>query len=74
MLRLIVQRVSVDSRPDAEIVEETAMKVGARHGRPIVLKIECGQMANAGFTFYVSENGVWLTAHVPSAFVVFPDA
>lgn len=54
--------------------DETAMKVGSRHGKPVVLRIESGKMAESGFLFYVSENGVWLTAHVPSSFIVYPDA
>ena len=53
---------------------ETAKKVGARHGKPVVLEIASKQMAESDFIFYVSENGVWLTAHVPSTFIVFPDA
>ncbi len=64
------QRDHVHLSPD----EETATQVGARHGKPVVLRIESGQMAGSGFMFYVSENGVWLTAHVPPTFIVFPDA
>lgn len=44
---------------------ETAEKVGKRHGKPAVLKIETGKMAEDGFKFYLSENGVWLTKAVP---------
>ena len=54
--------------------ERTAAKVGARHGRVVVLEIASGRMAGSGFIFYVSENAVWLTPHVPSRFIVFPDA
>jgi putative RNA 2'-phosphotransferase len=43
----------------------TARKVGARHGRPIVLCIAARQMYADGHTFFVSQNGVWLTDHVP---------
>lgn len=53
---------------------ETAQKVGARHGKPVVLRIASRQMAESDFIFYVSENGVWLTGYVPSTFIVFPDA
>ncbi|MBL8814416.1 MAG: RNA 2'-phosphotransferase [Planctomyces sp.] len=53
--------------------DETAKRVGARHGRPIVLQISGKKMAEAGFSFFVSENGVWLTAHVPSQFIEFPE-
>ena len=54
--------------------EATAKKVGARHGKPVVLRILSGKMADSGFQFSVSENGVWLTAHVPPTFIMFPDA
>lgn len=48
---------------------ETAVKVGRRHGQPIVLIIQTGQMHRAGHLFYRSENGVWLTAAVPPQFI-----
>ena len=44
---------------------ETARRVGARHGRPVVLAIDAAAMVNDGFTFYRSANGVWLVDHVP---------
>ncbi|MES2486775.1 MAG: hypothetical protein V4581_12620 [Bacteroidota bacterium] len=28
-----------------------------------------GQMHNDGFEFYLSDNGVWLTDHVPAKYV-----
>lgn len=48
---------------------ETAIKVGARHGKPVVLVVEAGKMFKEGFVFYISENGVWLTDHVPPIFI-----
>lgn len=39
----------------------TAVKVGQRHGRPVVLRVAAGRMAAAGRIFYLSANGVWLT-------------
>jgi putative RNA 2'-phosphotransferase len=50
---------------------ETATKVGQRHGKPVILLIEAKQMFAAGHKFYVSENGVWLTAAVPTDFIQF---
>lgn len=44
---------------------ETAHKVGSRHGKPTILKIDARAMHQKGFVFYVSENNVWLTDHVP---------
>lgn len=51
---------------------ETALQVGGRHGKPVVLTILAGKMAAQGFTFFQSENGVWLTAHVPTEFLEVP--
>lgn len=49
--------------------EATAEKVGKRHGKPVVLKIETGRMAEDGFKFYLSENEVWLTKTVPPKYL-----
>lgn len=48
---------------------ETALKVGKRHGEPFIYKILAGKMAEAGYKFYISENGVWLTKGVPVKFL-----
>tara|TARA_R110002096_G_scaffold273422_10_gene467302 strand:+ start:2311 stop:2886 length:576 start_codon:yes stop_codon:yes gene_type:complete len=48
---------------------ETALKVGMRHGRPIVLMVDSGTMHQQGHEFFLSENGVWLTESVPPEFV-----
>ena len=48
---------------------ETAMKVGQRHGKPLVLRIAAGEMQRDGHVFYQSDNGVWLTEHVPLAYI-----
>lgn len=45
--------------------EHTAVKVGRRHGEPIVLVVLAARMQHDGFKFYRSANGVWLTDHVP---------
>lgn len=51
--------------------ENTAVQVGGRHGKAVVLKIHAGEMQRAGFTFFKSENGVWLTEEVPVQFIEF---
>lgn len=51
---------------------ETAARVGQRHGRPVVLRVNAGEMHRAGHPFYLSENGVWLTAAVPPEHIGFP--
>ena len=40
---------------------ETAKTVGSRHGNPVVYQINAKQMAEDGYPFYLSVNGVWLT-------------
>lgn len=45
--------------------KEMAAKVGQRHGKPVVYRVNSGQMAKEGFIFYLSVNGVWLTKAVP---------
>jgi putative RNA 2'-phosphotransferase len=49
--------------------EETVVRVGRRHGKPVVLRIDAAGMDAAGHRFYLSENGVWLTDTVPPRFV-----
>jgi putative RNA 2'-phosphotransferase len=53
--------------------EETAVAVGQRHGKPVVLRIAAGEMHRAGHELVVSENGVWLARAVPVEFIAFPD-
>jgi len=47
----------------------TAVKVGARHGRPVVFAVDAAGLRRAGVEFYRSENGVWLVEHVPAHFL-----
>jgi putative RNA 2'-phosphotransferase len=54
-------RHHVHLSPDAG----TAARVGARHGKPVVLEVAAGRMAADGHAFYVTDNGVWLTDTVP---------
>jgi len=52
---------------------ETADLVGRRRGSPLVLRIAAGQMASDGHVFRLSGNGVWLTDHVPPAYIARQD-
>ncbi len=45
---------------------DTAFRVGQRHGKPVVLLVDSGRMAEEGAIFFQSTNGVWLTDHVPA--------
>jgi len=48
---------------------DTARTVGARRGKPVILRVDAAGMAVAGHAFQVSANGVWLTAAVPPEFL-----
>ncbi|MDF7821003.1 RNA 2'-phosphotransferase [Runella sp. MFBS21] len=52
----------------------TAYKVGIRHGKPSILKINTKLMSEAGIAFYLSSNGVWLTDFVAPAFIEIEDS
>ena len=45
--------------------EETALKVGTRHGKPVIYIVKAEEMFKDGYKFYLSKNGVWLTKEVP---------
>lgn len=49
--------------------KETATKVGGRHGKPVVLRVNSGLMHKDGIPFYLSENNVWLTDAVPVQYI-----
>lgn len=44
---------------------DTAVKVGSRHGKVIVLLVDSKKMATDGIEFILSDNKVWLTDSVP---------
>lgn len=48
---------------------ETARKVGARYGKPVIFEVDTIGMRKEGYEFRVSENGVWLVDVVPSRFL-----
>lgn len=52
--------------------QATARKVGQRHGKAVILTVDAAAMAHAGHLFYQSDNGVWLTDHVPVAYLTLP--
>jgi putative RNA 2'-phosphotransferase len=50
---------------------DTAVKVGKRHGNPVVLIINAKKMYEQGEAFYLSKNGVWLTKKVGPEYIIF---
>ena len=51
---------------------ETATRVGARRGQPVVLHVDAARMAADGHRFFVSANGVWLVDAVPAGYLTQP--
>ena len=47
---------------------ETAVKVGSRHGKPVVLKIRAKEFVGAGNKLFRFANGVWQAESVPSEY------
>ncbi|MCP9954604.1 MULTISPECIES: RNA 2'-phosphotransferase [Actinomadura] len=62
---LPMERHAVHLSPD----RETARRVGARRGEPVVLVVEAARMAAGGHEFRVSANGVWLVDSVPPEYL-----
>lgn len=52
--------------------EETAHRVGARRGKPVILTVDAAAMHADGHEFRVSANGVWLVAAVPPRYLREP--
>jgi putative RNA 2'-phosphotransferase len=48
---------------------ETAARVGARPGRPVVFEVAAAAMHAEGYLFFCSANGVWLVEEVPPRFL-----
>jgi putative RNA 2'-phosphotransferase len=63
------KRQHVHLSPD----RETAARVGARRGMPVILVVETARLHRAGHSFLRSEDGVWLTDAVPPEYLQFPD-
>ena len=53
---------------------DTAVKVGSRHGNPVILKIRARDFVADGNELYRSSNGVWQAKAVPPAyFTIYTD-
>lgn len=48
---------------------EMALQAAQSQGEPYVFAIAAAEMYQAGFSFYLSENQVWLTHHVPTQYL-----
>jgi putative RNA 2'-phosphotransferase len=45
------------------------MQVAMRHGKPVLLTVQSGQMHAERHEFFVTGNQVWLTEHVPPRYI-----
>jgi putative RNA 2'-phosphotransferase len=65
------QGVQKISRQHVHISKDkvTAVMEGKRHGKAVVLIVEAGKMYKDGYEFYHSENGYWLTDHIPTQYL-----
>ena len=51
---------------------ETATDVGQRRGKALILEIDAKAMHQAGHSFFISANEVWLAEEVPVQYITFP--
>ena len=49
--------------------QETMLRVGMRHGKPVLLSIKSQKMYIDGHQFFLTGNDVWLTDHVPPEYI-----
>lgn len=48
---------------------ETAVKVGSRHGKPVVLEFKAKDFVDDGNELFLSANGVWQAKFVPTKYL-----
>lgn len=48
---------------------KTAIRVGRRHGEPVLLKVNAQKAYKDGYTFFRSTNGVWLVKLLPADYL-----
>jgi putative RNA 2'-phosphotransferase len=48
---------------------DTALRVGARYGEAVLLRVDSNAMVEAGHLFFRSDNGVWLVDSVPPKYI-----
>jgi putative RNA 2'-phosphotransferase len=60
-----MQRHHVHLSPDVE----TARRVGARRGSPVILGVRARELATSGTPFFLTANNVWLVEAVPPQFI-----
>lgn len=62
---LKMKRHHVHLSPDVD----TARRVGARRGPPVIFEVDAGAMHTDGFVFFRTANNVWLVDEVPPTYL-----
>ena len=50
---------------------ETAISVGKRHGKPILIEIDTERLTKEDWKFYQTSDNVWLTSNIPVKYLSF---
>jgi RNA:NAD 2'-phosphotransferase (TPT1/KptA family) len=50
---------------------KTALSVGSRHGKPIIISIQTERLVKDGWRFYQTSDNVWLTSDIPVKYLDF---
>lgn len=50
---------------------ETAITIGKRHGKPLIIEIRTDQLIKEGWTFFKTNDGIWLTTIIPANYLSF---
>ena len=68
---ILAEGLRPESRQQVHLSQNkaTALKVGQRHGKSIILEVAAAMMQQQGYVFYLSDNQVWLTASVPAKYL-----
>ena len=68
---ILAEGLKPQSRQMVHLCEtiEQAKKVGERHGKPLILKVDAAALSAKGVLFYPSQSHVWLVEGVPPAFL-----
>lgn len=68
---ILAQGLQRRSRHHVHLTDQhaTAVAVGQRHGKPVVLQVDARRMHAEGHMFYRSDNGVWLTDQVDACYL-----
>ena len=69
---ILVEGLKPQSRQQVHLSIDvaTAQRVGQRHGKPFIFRVDALGMHRQGFKFYLADNGVWLVDQVPPEFLV----